>query len=73
MYVDASAAIGICQRKGLGTVRHLDTQWLWIQDALRQKRLELNKVKGTENTSDAMTKFLDGVILAKTLAYELPH
>ena len=67
MFVDASAAIGICQRKGLGKVRHLDTQSLWIQDALRQKRLELSKVKGTENPSDAMTKFLDGVILTKML------
>ena len=38
LYVDASAAIGICQRKGLGKVRHLDTQSLWIQDALQERR-----------------------------------
>ena len=31
---NASAAIGIAQRKGLGKVRHLDTQSLWIQDAV---------------------------------------
>ena len=29
--VDATAAIGIAQRKGLGKLRHLDTQSLWIQ------------------------------------------
>ena len=57
LFVDASAAIGICQRKGLGKIRHLDTQSLWIQDALREKRLSINKVLGTENPSDAMTKF----------------
>ena len=67
VYVDASAAIGICQRKGLGKVRHLDTQSLWIQDALREKRLGINKVPGTENPSDAMTKFLDGTSLTKML------
>ena len=67
LFVDASAAIGICQRKGLGKIRHLDTQSLWIQDALREKRLSINKVPGTENPSDAMTKFLDGVCLTKML------
>ena len=67
LYVDASAAIGICQRKGLGKVRHLDTRSLWIRDALRQKRLGIQKVLGTENPSDAMTKFLDGVALSKML------
>ena len=30
LHVDASAAIGIAQRKGLGRIRHLDTQSLWI-------------------------------------------
>ena len=43
------------------------TQSLWIQDALREKRLGINKVPGTENPSDAMTKFLDGTTLMKTL------
>ena len=33
--VDATAAIGIAQRKGLGKLRHIDTQALWIQDAVR--------------------------------------
>ena len=67
LFVDASAAIGICQRKGLGKIRHLDTQSLWIQDALRERRLSINKVLGTDNPSDAMTKFLDGNILSKML------
>ena len=58
--VDASAAIGIVQRKGLGKLRHLDTQSLWIQDAVRQRRVMIEKVKGTENPADLMTKHLDG-------------
>ena len=56
---DAPAAIGIAQRKGLGKVRHLDTQSLWIQDALRERRLFLHKVAGAENAGDMMTKPLD--------------
>ena len=63
LHVDASAAIGIAQRKGLGKVRHLDTQCLWIQDALRERRLTLDKVKGTENPADMMTKPLESKAL----------
>ena len=59
MHVDATAAIGIAERKGLGKVRHLDTQALWIQDAVRRRRVSLEKVLGTENPADLMTKHLD--------------
>ena len=44
--VDASAAIRITQRKGLGKVRHLDTQSLWIQDALRERRSSSTGCRG---------------------------
>ena len=37
LHVDATVAIGIPQRKGLGKLRHLDTQALWIQDAVWQR------------------------------------
>lgn len=29
---DASAALAIVQRQGLGKLRHVDTQYLWIQE-----------------------------------------
>ena len=32
VWADASAALGIIARKGLGKVRHLDTSYLWIQE-----------------------------------------
>ena len=66
-HADASAAIGIAQRKGLGKLRHLDTQALWIQDALRTRRVIVEKVFGTENPADLMTKHLDGPDLHKCL------
>ena len=33
LYADASAAIGLANREGLGRIRHLDTQSLWLQQA----------------------------------------
>ena len=59
MYVDASAAIGVAQRKGLGKIRHLHTQSLWVQDAVRDKRVFLDKVPGAYNPADMYTKHLD--------------
>ena len=63
LYADASAAIGIANREGLGRIRHLDTQSLWLQQALRQRRLGVGKVLGTENPSDLMTKHTDAKVL----------
>ena len=37
MYTDASAALGIAQRRGLGRVRHVQTQALWVQQAHADK------------------------------------
>ena len=68
VHVDASAAIGIAQRKGLGKIRHLDVQSLWIQDALRQRRMNISKVPGAGNPSDLMTKHQDAGTINKLMA-----
>eukprot|EP00972_Heterocapsa_arctica_P039432 5807743-Heterocapsa_arctica.AAC.1 len=36
--MDASAALGLINRQGLGKARHMETQWLWIQQATREGR-----------------------------------
>ncbi len=56
VWTDSSAAIGICSRQGLGKLRHLDTHTLWIQQAVRTKRIDLRKVLGEENPADLLTK-----------------
>ena len=68
LFVDASAAIGVAQRSGLGKIRHLDTGTLWLQQAVKEKQLGIAKVKGTENPSDLMTKFTDLATLEKFCA-----
>ena len=64
---DATAAIGIARRKGLGKVRHLDCTDLWIQDKIRSKIINLEKVLGTENVADILTKYVDKATLDKAL------
>ena len=56
VWTDSSAAIGICTRQGLGKLRHLDTHTLWIQQAVRTKRVDLRKVDGERNPADLLTK-----------------
>ena len=65
LYADVSSAIGVAGRDGLGRIRHLDTQSLWLQQALRQRGLGFGKVLGTENPSDLMTKHVDAKLLGE--------
>jgi len=61
---DATAARGIAQRKGLGTVRHLEVGQLWIQDKIARGEITVEKVGGKINIADALTKFVDAKALA---------
>ena len=53
---DASAAIGIASRRGLGKIRHLEVSQLWLQQRVASEELKIDKVKGTDNIADALTK-----------------
>jgi hypothetical protein len=58
LYADASAALGIIHRLGLGKLRHIDTSALWVQQAARSKLIEYEKVLGDLNPADILTKHL---------------
>jgi len=60
VFTDSTAALGIAARQGLGKLRHLDTNTLWVQQAVRCKRLILRKVAGEENPADVFTKHIVG-------------
>ena len=68
MVSDASAAIGITARQGLGKIRHLAVADLWLQQRVKDKLLQIRKVDGRLNPADLMTKPMDGVRLADLLA-----
>ena len=57
---DASAAKGISMRKGLGKVRHIEVNQLWLQDKIYKGHIELEKVEGKKNLADALTKPVEG-------------
>ena len=53
---DATAAIGVCRRRGLGKIRHLAVADLWVQEKLRLKQFTLSKVPGAIYPADLLTK-----------------
>ena len=63
VYIDSSAALGVLQRKGIRKTRHLDVADLWMQTAVRKKKLEVRKILGTENDADLLTKPLTGTAI----------
>ena len=67
MYSDATAAIGIARRRGMGRIRHLDVTDLWVQEKFTTKAATIDKVLGTENPADIFTKHVDRAILTSAL------
>ena len=69
IYADVSAAFGIVQRRGIGRVRHVKTQSLWLQQAHAQRRNAFGKVDGSRNSADLLTKHTTDILLDNKLAY----
>ena len=67
LYSDSSAARGIIHRAGLGKLRHLETGYLWLQAAVKAKRLQVRKVLGSVNPADLFTKHLAAAEMWKHL------
>ena len=53
---DASATVGIVKRSGSGKLRHVDVNQLWIQEAVKNKKLVIDKIPGALNNADLGTK-----------------
>ena len=64
---DASAAVSIASRSGLGKVRHIEVCQLWLQDKVKQGRIKVMKVSGEDNVADTMTKHVGREIMCKHL------
>ena len=64
---DATAAMGIAHRSGLGKTRHIEVQYLWIQKEVKEEKIGLKKVRTDLNPADLMTKDLK----AETVEFHL--
>ena len=60
---DATAAIAIASRRGLGKVRHIEVCQLWLQEKVRKGDIKVVKVGTHENVADALTKYVSKSIM----------
>ena len=56
IYSDSSSARALSNRKGLGKQRHVQTRYLWLQERVALRHLEVKKIATKENLSDILTK-----------------
>ena len=52
----AKATEHILLRQGIGTLKHIDVAYLWVQDEIRSQRLRVRRVQSEENFADLGTK-----------------
>ena len=55
---DCSAAKSLVSRRGLGKMRHVEIRDLWLQKEVREGRILVHQIMGSENPADLMTKIL---------------
>ena len=55
---DATAAIGIVNRVGVGKIRHIEVNQLWLQEKVFKGEIVVQKVDTKANLADALTKSL---------------
>ena len=56
VYSDSSAARAVVARRGCGRMKHLQVRDLWLQDQLRDGRIEVRCVGTDVNPADMFTK-----------------
>jgi hypothetical protein len=57
IFTDSSAANGVVHRQGCGKVKHLECRQLWVQGAVLDGRIQVQKVARDFNPADAFTHY----------------
>ena len=68
VWTDSSSALGIISRRGLGKIDHVGIEYLWLQQAIREREIYMEKETSAENPADMLTKGLGAATLEKHVA-----
>ena len=68
LHVDSSSAKAMSERRGVGKSRHTQARYLWLQDRIFQKSLEIAKTPGKGNSADLVTKVQPRATISSHLA-----
>ena len=64
---DSSAAIGMSNRLGLGSQRHLSVRHLLVQHKVKEKEITLERQDGKKNVADLGTKIQTGPTIVEVM------
>ena len=67
IWLDATAGAAIGSRRGLGKVKHIHTIFLWVQDKVANKELDIGKVHTSQNLADILTKPVDAALIERMM------
>ncbi len=56
-------ARGLALRAGGGQIKHMQAKYYWLQECIKAGILTVEKIRGTVNPADLMTKHLDGTTM----------
>lgn len=56
VYTDNDSGASLGRRRGLGRARHIETRFLWLQEKVGDKTINLARVPGKKNPADIGTK-----------------
>ena len=53
----ASVCKSVVLRRGCGSIKHIETKDLWIQEAIRRKSIEVKKIPRELNVADCLASY----------------
>lgn len=70
LHTDATTGRAIATRRGLGKVRHIAVNELWLQEQVAKRKVSIDKIKNKLNLADLLTTYLTA---AEIEAYHWLH
>ena len=67
LHCDSVASRGMAQRLGTGKCRHIEVKWLWLQQAMDEKKLATKHISTESNVADIGTKELTSDRIGKLM------
>ena len=69
VFTDATSGKAMASRRGLGKVRHIAVNELWIQEHIQNKTITIKKIKNKFNPADLLTKYLSKAEVATIMEH----
>ena len=60
IWTEAAAARRLARRSGTRAIKHMEIKYFWLQQKEKNQGLRIEKIRGTVNPVDLMTKHLHG-------------